>query len=321
MNTGTDDDDLFLLGHIRRAGARPGNKTVVIRAGAGSDMVYADRAYVKYLHKHLTPNKWGKWAEVREQVEYCDDSPGYDYCMIVESREGEQHQGVVAYLGDGLDQFYGTVHSDIVYAGNGERDSIHGLGGDDILIKDGWGGAALDGGSGNDLLWNQKTEIVAEGNPWHGRHDLDDGWRIVEHWPGGALVRDTVIAGYGKDLIHLPNTYHFDPDDSGLQNHTQVIGFDPDIDELKEYRSSFTSGPVSHSTNHTVIPLDQRGQWLPNVELLGRNFTLSEDAIEWDRLSQSIITQVRSRGAVTIRNTVSWFPLKSQSEITEVPGW
>ncbi len=298
-NVGTSGNDIFYLGNVKRAGARLNKGTVSVHARGGNDVVYADRRLLK-KNRH-DPDQWGAWGCSAEQKT----------CLV----KGETRQGVVAFMNAGDDTFHGSEHGDIAFTGNG-ADLIHGNGGDDVLIANGAGKtASLNGGAGNDLLWN----LRATGT--------------VYHYPGSGA--DTIIAGNGADWISKPMAgdviIGYDPsndsigDTSGIDivggfvNHafwrqgwqdiaTEVIarGSSPQGNDLAEYQAV----------------LDQEEISLPSINLLGHSFALSEDAVDMDKAT--VVTTVPGEMWRDIYNSkysniITWIPLKDQYAITDLP--
>ncbi len=293
-NVGTSGNDIFALGNVKRAGARPNNGTVTVHARGGSDTVYADYRLVRRWQH--TPEQWGAWGCGEVKVCY---------------RHETIRQGVVAFMGAGNDTFVGSEHGDIAFTGSG-NDRLLGLGGDDVLIANGAGESAeLDGGDGDDLLWNRRSTGTV-------RYDTDRD-------PDRGM--DTIIAGAGADLIRYPH--------SGIT----IIGFDPENDyaassrfggdrvrrfgslSLRVYRTGGLyvndwKNSLTESENE-MLAISNQEISLPNINLLGHSFTLSEDAVDMGKATV-FRTEETTDLADIYSSVVTFIPLKGQEAITEV---
>ncbi len=321
-NIGTSGNDAFYLGNVKRAGARPNNGTVTVHARGGDDLVRAD--YVLLKKNQYKPEKWGAWG--------CGEMP---LCYST----GTIRQGVVAFMGAGNDTFYGSEHGDVAFTGSGGRgddghDVLWGFGGDDVLIANGAGkSAALIGGDGDDLLWNRRSTGTV-------RHGTDS-------YPDQGT--DTVIAGAGTDIIDSPNAgitiIGFDPANDRVKN-TFGIGSTESVIRYGSLSATWyeTGGLYVNDWKNTVLEMfddpnltaqerqdkadtiSNQGVSLPNINLLGHSFTLSEDAVDMDKATvfRSDTSLKWRRGEVTVNpadiysSVVTFVPLKGQEATTEL---
>ncbi len=257
-------------------------------------------------------DQWGTWGCSAEQKT----------CLVGETIT----QGVVAFLNAGDDTFHGSAHGDVVFTGSG-IDMVHGNGGDDVLIANGVGEtASLDGGAGNDLLWNRRSTGTVYHYPGKGADTIIAG--NGADWISKVKAGDTII-GYNPANDSIGDTREFDPRNmmyfdtgiirlQGFVNHaywrqgwqniaTEVIarGSSPHGDDLAKYQAI----------------LDQEEISLPSIDLLGHTFTLSENAVDMDKatvLHKAPGGMWRNSDNAKYSDVVTFIPLKDQDAITSL---
>jgi Ca2+-binding RTX toxin-like protein len=164
------------------------------------------------------------------------------------------------YGGSGNDELDGRWGDDQLYGDEG-NDYLDGSDGDDFLdggtgddeLRGGWGKDKLYGRDGNDTLRGNDGVDILEGGT--GNDNLDGGWQpdtLIgvdpnSSFPGYGEI-DSLTGGPGGDAFVLGNSEHVYYLGLGNNDYANIIGFDPEPNEILQTDTLVLKGS---STDYT----------------------------------------------------------------------